>query len=283
MESAATDWEDAKSSRIGISECVSNTSIPEHGSLLNPAVCVICLDRILEEAVALPCKHDQFHFSCLSTWLQQNRACPLCKREVKGIEYREDGGHQKVYYLADETSKKCLPHRQRRILRRRTDSQSRGSDTLHNAALAFRKRVYDQRLYSAYIGANAYSKHRRLTPEIIKNDDRLVAKAKKWIRRELAVFEFLNPDSSTFGRTDRRATNAEFLLEYIIAILRSIDVKGSAGQAQELLGDFLGRESAKLFLHELEAWLRSPFEVLQEWDRAAQYPVLRGLNCRSER
>jgi regulator of sirC expression with transglutaminase-like and TPR domain len=75
------------------------------------------------------------------------------------------------------------------------------------------------------------------------------------------VFEYL-----------QQTNNAEFLLEYIIAILKTVDVKGSAGQAEELLTEFLGREDARLFLHELRAWLRSPYTVLEDWDRAVQYP-----------
>jgi hypothetical protein len=97
----------------------------------------------------------------------------------------------------------------------------------------------------------------------------------------LRVFAFLNPDTETeTGRVpragqqrldNRRGNNAEFLLEYIIAILRTVDIKGSAGQAEELLRDFIGRENARLFLHELQAWLRSPYTSLEDWDRHVQY------------
>lgn len=41
--------------------------------------CVICLEVISEAAVALPCKHDNFDFLCLASWLQHRRVCPLCK------------------------------------------------------------------------------------------------------------------------------------------------------------------------------------------------------------
>lgn len=50
-----------------------------------------------------------------------------------------------------------------------------------------------------------------------------------------------------------------------------MDIKGSAGQAEELLRDFLGRDNARLFLHELQAWLRSPYVSLEDWDRNVQY------------
>jgi len=69
----------------------------------------------------------------------------------------------------------------------------------------------------------------------------------------------------------RKINNAEFLLEYIIAILKTVDLKGSGGQAEEMLQEFLGRENARLFLHELNAWLRSPYNSLDDWDRHVQY------------
>lgn len=65
--------------------------------------------------------------------------------------------------------------------------------------------------------------------------------------------------------------NNEFLLEYIVAILRNIDLKGSAGQAEVLLREHLGSANSRLFLHELENWLRSPFERLRDWDDYVQY------------
>lgn len=98
-----------------------------------------------------------------------------------------------------------------------------------------------------------------------------MTKARTWIRRELSVFDFLNPDSQSFGHSDRTATNTEYLLEYVIAILKALDIKGSAGQAELLLRDYLGSSDARLFLHELESWLRSPFESLKDWDNAVQY------------
>ena len=47
----------------------------EHGS---PGPCVICLDTITEPSVAVPCKHTNFDFLCLVSWLQRRRSCPLC-------------------------------------------------------------------------------------------------------------------------------------------------------------------------------------------------------------
>lgn len=153
-------------------------------------------------------------------------------------------------------------------------------------ALATRRNVYRNKLYSLRVGSNRLSQYSEVTPENFNRDESLVSRARKWIRRELQVFTFLNPEAETDedrGRSrvsrpgtqrleDRRANNAEFLLEYVIAILRTVDIKGSAGQAEELLRDFIGRDHARLFLHELLAWLRSPYVSLEDWDRHVQYP-----------
>ena len=105
-----------------------------------------------------------------------------------------------------------------------------------------------------------------------------------FIRRELGVFDFLDPNSSAFNsqslagsaeRPLRRTTNREFLLEYIISILQAIPLKGSEGQAEMLLAEYLGARNARLFLHELESWLRSPYERLGEWDEKVQYAGVR--------
>jgi hypothetical protein len=56
-----------------------------------------------------------------------------------------------------------------------------------------------------------------------------------------------------------------------VAILKTVDIQGSGGQAEEMLQEFLGRENTRLFLHEMRAWLRSPFTNLEDWDRNVQY------------
>lgn len=141
-------------------------------------------------------------------------------------------------------------------------------------ALLRRKRIYQNQLFSLHVGSNRVSRFRDLTPALFAKDAELISRARKWIRRELQVFEFLNPsapNNANGGSTDRRANNAEFLLEYIVAILKTVDIQGSAGEAEEMLREFLGRENTRLFLHELRAWLRSPYTSLEDWDRHVQY------------
>ena len=96
-----------------------------------------------------------------------------------------------------------------------------------DAALLRRKDIYRLRLYSLHVGSNRLSKFRDLTPQLFVQDQELVSRAKKWIRRELQVFQFLNTDGIGEDGIARRGDNAEFLLEYIIAILKIIDVKQS--------------------------------------------------------
>ncbi|OAP58804.1 hypothetical protein AYL99_06101 [Fonsecaea erecta] len=264
-----------------------------------PEQCVICLDNISDEAIALPCRHDQFDFPCLGTWLQQQQVCPLCKGQVTAVRFNiGDGNDQRsqVFYLPPEDAQAGRSTHQFTIAaaaRQRRSRQGRGygrvghhnnprgvhPGALKDTALDFRRQVYQQRLYSLHVGTNRISRYRNLTPSSFATDERLTSRARMWIRRELQVFSFLDPNApqpARPGSTDRRARNADFLLEYIIGILKSIDLKGSAGQAGELLKDFLGRDNAQLFLHELEAWLRSPYEHLKDWDRAVQYAMPSG-------
>ena len=139
-----------------------------------------------------------------------------------------------------------------------------------DSTLSRRRQVYRDQLYSLHIGSNRLSRFHDLTPEMFARSEELISRARQWIRRELQVFEFLNPGSGA-GSVSRKANNAEFLLEYIVAILKTVDIKGSGGQAEDMLQEFLGRDNARLFLHELRAWLRSPYISLESWDRNVQY------------
>ncbi|KAI1909117.1 hypothetical protein LOZ58_004242 [Ophidiomyces ophidiicola] len=151
-------------------------------------------------------------------------------------------------------------------------------------ALVRRRHVYQFTLYSRRVGTNALSQYREITPQSFNSDENLVSRAREWIRRELKVFTFLDLESQgPRQRTESNINvpiapqrnfstqNSEFLLEFIIAILRNMDIRGNGGQAHQILQEFLGKGNAQLFLHELQAWLRSPFNLLQDWDMATQY------------
>ncbi|KAA8646010.1 RING finger domain protein [Aspergillus tanneri] len=265
----------------------------ENDEVANP--CVICLEPVSESALAVPCQHANFDFLCLMSWLEQRRTCPLCKSDVQSVKYDLNCSEgPKIYQLPElpppttNTQSSTThfpqgfgtrhgPHRRRRPPSPRPQTP--------NDPLLRRQNVYRHQLYSLRVGSNRISQYREFTPDMFNREEDLVSRARKWIRRELKVFAFLNTESETETGSlrdrvtrpgqqrleNRRSNNAEFLLEYVIAILRTVDIKGSAGQAEDLLRDFLGRDNARLFLHELQAWLRSPFTSLEDWDRNVQY------------
>ncbi|ELR03428.1 hypothetical protein VC83_07210 [Pseudogymnoascus destructans] len=247
--------------------------------------CVICLDHLTDLAQALPCRHASFDFICLASWLQERSSCPLCNAEVSEIHYAfTNESNYKVYPVTSTTKsatpssnpplQRSVPHRPSRPRRQYTHNPTPAADD----ALARRRAVYAQNLYSLHIGTNRISRFRDFTPQSLSASPKLQSRARTWIRRELRVFAFLHPKDTadgetTEGRTRGSGDNAEFLLEYIIAILKTVDVQGAAGQAEELLREFLGREHARLFLHEVRAWLRSPYGRVEDWDRNVQYAV----------
>ncbi len=260
--------------------CLDSSSVHSHSKTQSRPFnsCVICLDVISERAVASPCRHS-FDFHCLLTWLEERSTCPLCKAQVKSVEYqwRSPQGFS-IYEVAQKpplgTSGAQAPARlsiPRSRLRPRPRPRARPPPD-PDVALRQRRQIYTLGLYSLHVGSNRLSRFRDLTVELFCRDQELISRARKWIRRELQVFEYLNPASMGDAEgVSRRATNAEFLLEYIIAILKSVDIKGSNGQAEDMLQEFLGRDDARLFLHELKAWLRSPYTSLEDWDRHVQY------------
>lgn len=142
--------------------------------------------------------------------------------------------------------------------------------------------MYRDNLYSMHIGTNRISKYRNFTPTSFAASATLQSRARKWIRRELQVFEFLSPDypssttnlsSTTTSNRFLVSNNVEALLEYIILILKKVQIKGADGRAEDLVQEVLGRENARLFLHELGGWLRAPYHTLEEWDGVVQYAV----------
>lgn len=249
--------------------------------------CVICLENVSERAVATPCRHHSFDFLCLVSWLQERSVCPLCNNEVYSVEYGWKSPEDfKIYKIRSNTARST-----RRVVSARPSRLNSSNDRWRvsssrqrrpriqppvnpDAALLRRKNIYSLRLYSLHVGSNRLSRFRDLTPQLFIQDQELVSRAKKWVRRELQVFQFLAPDGIGEEGIARRANNAEFLLEYIVAILKTVDVKGS--QAEDMLQEFLGRENTRLFLHELKAWLRSPYTTLEDWDRHVQYDTSTG-------
>ncbi|ORY68198.1 uncharacterized protein BCR38DRAFT_334936 [Pseudomassariella vexata] len=249
--------------------------------------CVICLDQVHEPCEARPCGHKNFDFLCLLNWLEKKAKCPLCKADITKVRYgfEERQNHLlkkwKTYAVPEPHSYARFPSAQNGSLLsrshpRRQASESRALETAReNDAIRWRREVYVDQLYSLHVGSNQFSRYRELSPQQFQSDTALVSRARMWLRRELKVFRFLHtpsaPQNSHNSTDRRRAENPEFLLEYIIAILKHMDIQGSQGQAEELIQEFLGCTNTRLLLHELKNFLRSPYTSLEEWDRNVQY------------
>lgn len=246
--------------------------------------CVICLDTVSERATLSPCRHESFDFLCLLSWLQERSSCPLCKAEAKSVEYNRRSvvdfqiyevtptlHHTPAGILAAPAFFPASSSRRQLQTSRQPRSSRRPPHFSPAKAILPRKQIYRLQLYSRHVGSSRISRYRELNPQLFNCDKELVSRARKWIRRELQVFDSLGSANADDNKAIRRASNAEFLLEYIIAILKTVNLKSSGGQAEELLQEFLGKDDTRLFLHELGAWLRSPYTLLDDWDRNVQY------------
>ncbi|KAI1185903.1 hypothetical protein F5B17DRAFT_406015 [Nemania serpens] len=241
--------------------------------------CVICLNCIVEPCEALPCRHDHFDYICLVTWLQTRARCPLCNGVVHQVRYDFNGRDKdgKFYHVPPSLDNvdNVDHHNRQASLQSSLPSERRNDSYL--GYLRRRRLVYRYNLYSSHVGSNSRqttgSRYQELSPGLFATEPSLINRARDWLRRELRVFEFLAGNSTAphHDALARRPTKAEYLVEYTIAILKTLDTQGSQGQAEEMIAVFLGRASTRLFLHELRAWLRSPYTTLSEWDRAVQY------------
>lgn len=246
--------------------------------------CTICLEPISERAVAVPCNHLTFDFICLVSWLQERSTCPLCNGMISEVQYDFRGPEDfKTYRVpkaevkesAESAFERSRRQRGRDFIRRRSERRRPDPSSAEDPALEQRRRVYRQKLYCLHVGANRLSQYRDFTARDFAASEDLQRRARMFLRRELQVFSFLNTVAAP------RGGNREFLLEYVVAVLKTNELKGASGRAEDLLTDYLGRTNAGLLLHELEAWLRSPHTSLGEWDNHVQYanvePESRGM------
>ncbi|KAI3325389.1 hypothetical protein HD806DRAFT_447067 [Xylariaceae sp. AK1471] len=282
-----------------LAEVAARGEAASEGQSTEPC-CVICLDSITEACEARPCKHRNFDYLCLLSWLERLSKCPLCKSTIHEVvhDFNSDGPGTSRVYLVPQVTNEAPRNEQSQALQderrwaaqrpnRRRYEHLRRQPVTQDEAIIRRQQIYRNGLYSLHVGSNPTSRHREITPTLFESEPELLSRARAWLRRELQVFEFLRTPSSTQGSQDamtrRRANNAEFLLEYIIAILKTVDIQGSQGAAEDMLSEFLGRENTKLLLHELRNFLRSPWSI-EAWDRKVQYPssTVERVKCEHE-
>ena len=139
--------------------------------------------------------------------------------------------------------------------------------------LEARKRIYQRQNFSLHVGNNDMSKYVSFTARDFAASEDLQNKARSFLRRELRVFdELLSSRHDSHGRTRGLSATVEYLVEYITAILRVHDIKAHNGRAEDLVAEFIGPANARLLLHEIDSWLRSPYRHLHEWDDNVLYP-----------
>lgn len=233
-----------------------------------PDLCTICLEPIVFRAVATPCNHLSFDFPCLATWLRSHATCPLCKAPVQEVQYDfTSPSSWKTHRIAP---RKPAAQESNSNDRQRTLSTHIPRQPNNDPSLSRRRQIYALDAYSAHIGALPQTQHAPpLTPSFFSSSPLLQTRARTFLRRDLLALSTLsNPPVTALATPRSRA----FTLEYLIAILRTFELKGADGKAEDLVAEMLGRKWGRLMLHEVGGWLRSPFERLQGWDGWAQYP-----------
>lgn len=56
-----------------------------------PHECCICLELLVrKEAILNPCVHNEFHESCITSWLKQKNVCPLCDQRIEAIIFHDN-------------------------------------------------------------------------------------------------------------------------------------------------------------------------------------------------
>ncbi|KAF2770942.1 hypothetical protein EJ03DRAFT_50964 [Teratosphaeria nubilosa] len=236
--------------------------------------CTICLQPISERAVAAPCNHLTFDFLCLVSWLQERATCPLCKVNVTEVQYdwRSEEDYKTLHVPEDKTrsgftaevrlASSRSGHGRRRVERWFPEDLASSRE---DPSLTRRRQIYRDGLYSLHVGVSPYTGYRNVSADPVSASTQLQSRARAFLRREIKVFSYLDDPDISRGRS------RDYFVEYIVFIRRFHEPKGADGRAEDLVAEFLGRKNARLLLHELEAWLRTPFGRLAEWDKVVQY------------
>ncbi|WWC87479.1 uncharacterized protein L201_002368 [Kwoniella dendrophila CBS 6074] len=237
----------------------------------NKERCVICLMNLKDRTVVGLCGHE-FCFDCIGIWANQSRRCPLCSADMASFLLHDlDAVTPTKFYLPPLPSKSIPsapvagPSRTRfpQITRReRAEELEKEEPDELDLQVERRKEKYRHELYVKHIGSNKHTKFRpNPTPKQISEDPNLVQRATVFLRRELRIW-LPNID-------------IEFLITYIISLLKIIDIRSEP--AIRLLTDYLNlnqefpNNPTEHFSHELYSFLRSPFKDLRKWDEAIQY------------
>ena len=188
-------------------------------------------------------------------------------------DWRSPEDFKTLHVMRSQSKEVSSGHEFPGVLPRRQRPMPRDHDyeTEVDISLLRRRNVYRYQRFSLHVGSNPISGFRNITPDMVASSSRLQSRARTWIRRELRAFNLSQSRSLSLSRSQFAGSvgSVEYLLEYIVEILKVTDMKG--GRAEDLLTEYFS-ENSPLFLHELSSWLRSPFERLEDWDTFVQYP-----------
>ncbi|XP_067638364.1 uncharacterized protein [Eurosta solidaginis] len=84
--------------------------------------CTICNEELtLENGCTTPCQHS-FHRTCITRWLTENNACPLCRRSCETESLKSFNEQDPTTNLDTFLSQGAIPRREGEITRSRVNS-----------------------------------------------------------------------------------------------------------------------------------------------------------------
>ncbi|PHH68075.1 hypothetical protein CDD82_861 [Ophiocordyceps australis] len=283
------------------SPCADSTSTGPVQETPAERQCVICFQAITKPCFLKPCGHDEFHHHCIGRWLQYEYSesersrslarCPICRASIIDIAAtpcQVGQGKQNSHITSlDHVPSRRVNHtsRSRRSTWFRThDAELRRRQRWtrrESASLDFRRAVYSYSLYSLHMGSNPLSGYREVSRQRFETEMQLQNRARAFLRRDLRAFSWLTtpdmdqdsvwPANSSPTGAQRPRLALEKLVSHIMRLLLVFEIRGSDGHLEDHLVTHLGRANARLFIHELHSFLRSPCHRVEDWDRMVRY------------
>lgn len=118
--------------------------------------CSICLQRTVAPATIPTCLH-MFCLDCISRWAAISLTCPLCKQHFDRVVHQLGPNRISTRHLHPPPSSQN-PSRQPRRRHVRWGRGLSDSEREHERAVAFRQRVYANRLCAMYTGNSSIAK-----------------------------------------------------------------------------------------------------------------------------
>ncbi|KAJ8061500.1 hypothetical protein OCU04_009315 [Sclerotinia nivalis] len=230
--------------------------------------CKICDQSVSWKAKLQPCGHEIFHYCCIEKWLETgSRTCPLCRGEITSVRHNfsEDGKHSKYKNLLElEFHGLLLAQEVHAVLRIPQQRMRRRLDVHLTKSFSLPIISFGQR---------------KVTPQDIANSSDMEARVRLFAEHEIQVFYLkcvcpgcqVSPLPAHIVSVNRLEEFRSFVLDRVVDLLKRYDLRDKAVEIEQATEEYLN-EHARLFLHELRAWIESPFETLDQWHRNAKYP-----------